>query len=287
MSTETPSVSKAFNSTIQAFKKHPLLFIPFIIFAIFESLALIFIFLIPRWPFIKVFGPIIRTFWGERFLHYPINFLLLPKLASNSRMALSIFIGSLLTGMAVAIVLDLYHKKSFKLANSLNFALKKYLSLFTIVLILTSSYYFIVKFLNIVIAKYFMAGHSRLLFLPAKLWLGPVLLCLNILLAILIQSALAYAIPVLITDHAKLLKSIGKSILLFKNFFIPTLVLVGVPTLLYIPIIVLNYNIVFLINLLFPEIVLGVAFLGIIISSLIIDPLITVATTFFYLENKK
>ena len=287
MVTEYPSASKAFNSTIQAFKNNPLLFTPFLIFAVFESLALLFLYLIPRYPLINIFGPIIRTFWGDRFLHYPFNFFLLPKLAANSRMVLSVLLGSLFSGMAVAIVWNLYNQKAIKLAYSLRLSIKKYLSLFTIVLILTATYYCLLKFLNIVLAKYFIARHSRLLFLPSRLWLGTILICLNFILDIIIQSAFTYAIPIVMAENEKTIKAIGKSLFRFKRFFVPTLILVGVPMLFYIPIIVLNSNIPFLIMRLSPESVLGVAFLSIIIGSLIIDAVITIATTFFYLENKK
>jgi hypothetical protein len=56
--------------------------------------------------------------------------------------------------------------------------------------------------------------------------------------------------------------------------------------LIYIPIIILNNNTVLLINKFFPEVIVGVVFLGILISSLVIDPLVTVSTALLYLENK-
>lgn len=287
MATKSPSIGKVFNLTTQALKNNPLLFTPFIIFSIFDALALIFIYLIPRQPLVTVLGPIVKTFWGERFLHYPLNFFLLPKLASHSRIVLSVLLGSLSTGMAIAIVFDIYQKKALKLSRSLKSAFKKYVSLFIIILILTIAYYFLVKFSTIIIAKYFIAGHRRLLFLPAKFWLGPILLGINFCLAILVQSAFIYAIPKVMIENINLIKAIGGAFLMFFRFFIPTLILVGLPMLIYVPILVLNYNLAFLILNLFPESVLLLCFLSIIISSLIIDPLITTASTFFYLASKE
>jgi len=238
-------------------------------------------------PFKLLLGPPIRTFWSENFLHYPTNFLLLPKLESLSRMGLGVVFGSLLTAMAVIMVFDAFHHKHVKLANALKPALKKYLSLFTLILALTLALYILSKIITIGLLKYFMAGHTRLLFLKAGLWLGQISFCLNFLIALFIQAAFIYCIPILMIEKEKLLKSMVKSFRLFKKFFIPTIILVGLPMLLYIPIMVLNSNTAFLIQKLFPEFILWVAILNIIVSSLVIDALITVSTTILYLENKE
>lgn len=285
--TGSHSIGKIYNNTLKSFKSNPALILPFLIFAVIESLVLIIIFLVPRVPFRAVLGPPIRTLWGEGYLHYPFNFLLLPKLASNSRMALSILFASLLSGSAVFMVWDVYNRKHAKLTLSLKSALKKYFSLFFIVFLLVISYYALMKVLYIGLVKYFLAGHSRLLFLKANLWLGPILTIAAFVLAILIQSLFIYAIPVLIIEKEKLLKSIFKSFVLFKKLFVPTVILVGLPMLIYIPIIVLNQNVAFLIDRVFPEFVLVVAFLGTVLSSLVIDPLVTVSTTILYLKNKE
>lgn len=282
-----PLIKKAYRTTIKSLKNNPALFLPFIIFAILEVIALIIIYLTPRMPLRLILGPVIRTFWGERFLHYPVNFLLLPKLASLSRMALAVIFSSLLTGMAVALISAVYQKKHIKLKEAFKLALKKYVSLFIIVLIFTLLFYFLAKLAGVVLFRYFIAGHSRLLFLKASLWLGPILLSINFMLALLIQSAFIYAIPIVMIEKQKLSKAIIGSFILFKKLFIPTLILVGLPMFVYIPIIVLSYKTAFLIDKVFPELVLWISFLGIIISSLVIDTIVTISTTFLYLAHKE
>lgn len=219
-------------------------------------------------------------------MHYPGFFLLLPKLASLARMVLSIFIGSLLTGMAVIIIFDIYNKKQARLKESFKLALRKYLSFFTIILIVSLLFYLSARIAAFGLAKYFISGHSRLLFLSARLWLGPILLAINFMLGIFIQSFFIYAIPVLLIEKEKLLKSIIRSFVLFKRLFIPTILLIGLPMLIYLPIIFLNNNAPFLIQRLFPEFILLVLFLSIVITSLIIDPIVTISTAILYLENK-
>src|SRR4030042_674360 len=108
-------VKKSLSAAIKYFKNSPALFIPFLIFAAAESASLIFISLIPRMPLKLVFGPPIKTFWGEIFLHYPANFILMPKLASLARMGLTVVLGSLFTGMAVSAIFNMHQKRHINL----------------------------------------------------------------------------------------------------------------------------------------------------------------------------
>ncbi len=290
MSIEKKSTSplrKAYSLTFRSFKDTPSIFTPFIIFACLELSALILFYFFPRMPLKLIFGPPIRTLWGEQFLHYPLNFILLPKLMSHAKMFLSVFFGSLLTAMAIAMARDLYNKKNPSLKNSFLQVIKKYIYLFIVVLIFTGSFYFLSKLLQVSIVKYFIAGHRRLLFLSAKIWLGPLLSGLSFILAILMQAIFVYAIPLIIIDNAKLLKAFFKALVLLKKLFFPTLILVGLPMLLYVPVILLHQNIALLIDRLFPEAVIFVLLLGIVISSVVIDSIITVSISFLYLLNKE
>ena len=245
------------------------------------------IYFAPRMPLKTLFGPPISTFWGEKFLHYPLNFILMPKLAGISRMCLSVLFGSLLTGLAVLIIYDLYQGKTIKLKNDFWAALKNYASLFIIVLVFTSLFYFFSKIFSIILIKYFTAGHTKLLFLGIKFWLGPAFITLNFIFGIFIQSAFVYAIPILFVEKAKLLTAISRSLRLFKKHFVYTTTLVGLPFLLYLPIMALNANTSLLISKTFPEFILIVSIIGIAIASLVIDPLITLSTMLFYLDTKE
>ncbi|MDD5166818.1 MAG: hypothetical protein PHQ57_05465 [Candidatus Omnitrophica bacterium] len=281
------AVKKAYHSTWRAFKAHPVVFLPFLIFALIDLISLIILYLAPSMPFRLLFGPIIRTFWGEAFLHYPSNFLLLSHLSSLARMVLSVVFGSLLTGMAVFLIFEIYNKKHLNLKAAFKTALKLYLYFFIIVFLMNMIYYFAGKLVNIGLYKYFVSGHTKLLFWGARAWLGPFLIAINMVIAVFVQALLIYAIPVLVVEKTKLLKSIIRSAVLFKQLFIPTIILVALPALIYIPMIILNTNTSFLIQKFFPEFILLIAFLNVIISGLIIDPLITVAATFLYLDHKE
>lgn len=273
---DRPSPVKIFIETIKAFQNNPAVYAPFITFALLELISLIFIYLAPRMPLRPILGPPIRAFWGEKFLHYPANFLLMPKLASLSRTTLAVLAGSLLSGIAVA--------KAY--GRPVKIAFKKYITLFLIVFILTAMFYSSFNLMNKLLMKYFMAGNKKLLFFGPGIWIGPGLYVLNFSIALLLQSIFAYAIPGVIKHDEKFVKSLVKSFSFFRKNSVITLILVGLPMFIYVPIIMLNAHTGFLISNFFPEAVFYVSILSLILSSLIIDPLITISTALLYIKEK-
>lgn len=276
-------LKKAYTLTLSSIRKNPLLLLPFAVFSLFEFAALLVICLAPRQPFIKVFGPPIRTLWGEIFLHYPTNFLLMDKLLSLSRMGMAVIFGSLLTGMAVYMVLDAYQNKPLKAGAAFKSSFKKYIYFLVATLIVTMSFYFSARYLLIGLGYYFTHGHTRLLWLPPQLWIGPMLPAINFLLALTIQSALIYIIPLLVFENCNFFKAFLRTFLVFKRLFIPTLLLICAAMLVYVPITILKHSTPFLIEKTFPEFIIFVAGLGILVGNLAVDAFITLSTAFLYL----
>jgi hypothetical protein len=272
------SVINTYHLVFQALRNQPKLFIPYLCFAMVELAVLFLLYVAPRHPFNVVLAPPIRAFFGEAFLHYPTNFLLLPKLSSLSRNFLSCILGALMTGFAVHMVSDAYNQKTIRLAVSLKAAFKKYISLFTIVLVITGLFFGFLKLVEMGFANFaFLKSHARL---------GSVVIAVNILVVLLVQGFFAYAIPLLMLEDSKLFVALGRSVVLFFKLFIPTVVLIGLPLLTYIPVIVLQYNTPLLISKVFPEAVLYVCIIAAILNSFVIDMLITVSTTVLFLQNR-
>lgn len=280
------SIISLYLTVLQLVKSQPKLLIPFIIFVVADLFFLFIIFVAPRQPFNVVLAPPIKAFWGEKFLHYPANFLLIPKLASLSRNFLSCLIGSLLTGCAVAMLADSYNNKVTRFFPSLKAGFKKYLSLFSVVFIITLLFWGCLKLLEMGLIKYFSSGHASLLFLKPRIWFGPLLIVINLFITVLIQGAFVYAIPLIMLEKEKLFKAILKSLGLFVKFFLPTVLLIGLPVLLYLPIIVLQFKTAFLISRFFPESVLYVCVAASVLNSLVIDLLITFSTAVLFLQNR-
>jgi hypothetical protein len=267
---------KSYSVTVRSLQKNPRIFIPFLVFAVLEALSFIFLYLAPREPLRAVMGPIIKTMWGEQFLHYPRNFLILPKLAGYARMVLSVLFGSILTGVAIAL---LYKKP-------LSLAFHKFVNLMVIILLLTGVYYFLNKAVFVFFVKYFNAGHEKFLFIGPRWWLGAFSPAISLFLGLILQAIVTYAIPILLTTEKKFIGAMAGSFMFFIKNPVVTLLLVGIPLLISVPLIFLNYNAAYLMGPFSPEIILWLGFLGIIVNSLILDPLITLTTATFYLEKR-
>jgi hypothetical protein len=94
-----------------------------------------------------------------------------------------------------------------------------------------------------------------------------------------------YAIPILLIKDVKFIGAIIGSVKFFvRNFFL-TLLMVGLPMLIAIPLVFLNYNGPYLMDTFAPEIILWVGILGIVVNSLLLDPMITLSTAAYYAQE--
>ncbi len=214
--------------------------------------------------------------------------MLLPKIASFLRILLSISIGPILSGIATLITINIYYKKSIKLEGVFLKVLRKYFTLFFILLILNVTLYFAFKLIGLVLFKYFSKGNQQLFFIPLRYWsYGPIPVLINFMIAVFFQAAFIFAIPFIMLDDEKPIKAIIRSFALYFKYFKLTSVLVILLMLIYLPILILNMKTMFLIENTFPEFIMIVAILGSILSSLVIDPLLTVASTLLFIKTKE
>jgi len=276
-----------YHQTIQALKSQKKLLLPFGIFAAVESLVLTLIYLAPRVPLRAVLGPPIKAFKGEMFLHYPANFLIIPELSSFFRNILTVILGSLLAGTAAVMIRQAFWKKEASFIKAIVEAGRKYFQLFFIVLITAVILNYAYKGVTFGITKYFSAGHKELLGFGFAIWRGPVTIVLSAVILLIVQAFFLYTVAFLMLGSQKLFKAIWQSFVFFGKHIWQTLLIVALPFLFYIPVIILQYKTAYLIDNVFPEVVLIIAYTGIIISSLIVDLFVTMSATLYYLNNKE
>ncbi len=99
---ETPG--GLFRETTATILRNPLVLFLFVFLAFIQACALTVVFLSHSEPVNSLLGPIIRRFWGDRFLHYPDNFLILPKLFSYAEMAVITVAGLIITGITIQLI---------------------------------------------------------------------------------------------------------------------------------------------------------------------------------------
>ena len=106
------------------------IFYPFIIIIFINSLVLEILYFLPRYPLSVFFAPIIRNLWGEEYLHFPMDLVLLPKLFFYAQMGIFLFLSSFLTVLIVDMVVDVNNEKKVNFKASLQRSLGGYVYIF-------------------------------------------------------------------------------------------------------------------------------------------------------------
>lgn len=251
-------------------KRNPIIMLPFVIAGLSDALLLIFVYLAPRPPLSALLAPPIKAFWGERFLHYPLNLLLIPRLFEYGRVITTALTGVLMTGTAIGMLKEATQGLRPKILYHLIKSLKIYPRLLAIWLIMFG-----------LISTAFRG-------LPALFHFkqGAMAMLAAFLINITLEAIFIYALPAAITEDKKVWPAIKRSVSFCKSAFLPTIILVALPTLIYIPMIMLRGRLPALMSKVFPETVLIFLCIGIVIS-VIIDFVITGSAAVLFLNKRE
>ncbi len=265
-------ITQSWLRALEVIVKRPVILLPFLIAAFFEGLALELIYFFPRKPLSFIATPIIKKFFGEAFVHYPGNLLLLPKLFYYAQVVIYIVIGVFLTAIAINIFKNVKANLPLKTNALIKNALKRYPS-FLIYGILLIVLALLLKRVDFIII-------GRLLKLKSPFIASLFLFLTNIIM----QTFFILTIPIIVIQKKSLLKALWGSISLGARNFFGIFILILVPFLLYLPITLLKGFSIKLVGLTFPEINLYVAGVGIVLA-IFIDCFIVVFPSQFLLER--
>jgi hypothetical protein len=258
--------------TFALLNKRPKIIIPFLVTGILNIIAIYLLYYAPQRPVSFVLGPPIIRFFGEKFLHYPTNFLILPKLVNYAELAIGALFGMLMTAVAVHMIWDVKNGERALFFVNLIRSLKRYISLLVIW----------------GISFGILTGVSKILSKTPALKTIPKgqFITLYFFIAVLINMLLIYAVPLLIIKKRNLFGALSHSIVVLAKSFFTTLILVAVPSLFYLPVIMAKSKTVTLIDKFFPEIILTVLITGVIVS-IISELIITTSITVLFLNKEK
>jgi hypothetical protein len=264
---------------------NPVILLPFVVLAAFESLSLYILASSPHFPVNVVLAPPIRSIWGAVYLHYPYIYEILPRMFYYAKIAVGVVIGSLTSGAAVLLVYVIKKKLKFDLKSVSLSVLKRYISLFILSVIFFSFAHFLIRQPFTLLLHYFRTGHRELLFLGPKFWLNLALPAISFILTVVIQCLFVYSFPYVVIKEKKFLTALVSGIGLFLRLAVKTALVVIVPMILYIPISMLQSHFGVLVDQFGPESIGVVLFLSIIAGTVIVDALITIATTLIFIEG--
>jgi len=254
-------------------------FVPFLLYAIIQTLLLFSLLNFSKSPFSGLFVPLIRSLFGEPALHYPNFFIVLSPLYSQFNIVLSGLIGIVIIGMATYIFAGTFNGDRNGLGQSFKITLPKYGILFIIWIIETA------------FTLLMIIGVPQILnsLLQPSYRLSRIFELVGLLLAIVVASIFAYTTVLIILDKQKLFQSIAKTFLIFKKNAVTSFFLVALPTLLYFPINYLTRKAPMLVTKFSPEIIVILLGTGILISFFSSYFMIGSITRFYFLlsESKR
>ncbi|MBP7055561.1 MAG: hypothetical protein KBB52_01745 [Candidatus Omnitrophica bacterium] len=283
------NITKNWTQTIDALASRPAILLPFFFIAFFEALSLEIIYFSSRKPILLVAGPIVRKFFGESFLHYPGNLIILPKLFYYAQTVIYIFIGVFLISCSVQIFKNTKMNLPVIPNALIKNSVKRYFAFFSyavlIIVLITAAQ----SAQSIVFSKISNLSQKYLPMIPA----GTLSITISLLsiislfiTTVLIYTFLFMVIPIMVIQGKSLVKALGQSIVNGFRHFTSLFFLIFFPFLVYLPIIMLKSFALVIVNKTFPEINLCVIIVSIVLSAFV-DCFIITSLSQFLLDHEK
>jgi len=191
----------------------------------------------------------------------------------------------LMCAVTVGMVARSVNGKKASFGKNLGLGMKKYMSSLSLWIIVLIIYIGIFLFLKFLALQCYPPAMAKVLHIPS--WrMFTICQYLSLFICLLVEPFLAYSIPVLILEKKKLFSAIKEGLIVGWSLYLPTLVLIAIPTLLGACLVLVKQKMLsFFINLL-PESVLGVMVGGFILT-LFIGVLITTSLTALFLIKRQ
>jgi hypothetical protein len=271
-------------NTVQALFLHKEILFPYAISIFIQLVIIEILYFLPRSPLNVFFGPIIKKLFGENYLHYPLNLVLLPKLFQYIQMPVYIFISSILISASIAIISTINSGKTLRMQTIWRQTFGMYIHVMAVACVMFLIVMGMFKLNGMVINRAMMIrSQTGLRFLIKQIVLTGAPFW-NMLLNILGTTIFAYIYPAIIVDRKKFFAAIIHNFkTLARNFWF-TLFIVSIPSLFYLPILLLSSSIPF--GAVFPELSMIILIVSIFIL-ILIDAVVYTALTTFYLMKKE
>lgn len=250
--------------------QNPMITVLFLILGLLDFAALGALFMAHSEPLSNILGPVIRRFYGERFLHYPQNFILLPTLFKHAHTLILASAGLFFSGLVIIkIEAHVMERKDDTLFGACGVVAKKYgaLLLAWVAAFLTAKY--AGKLLFSVVPSATFAGRFALIFV----------------FVMLTQALFAFLIPAILVSGKKFLAAVLDALSMAVKKIVSLLVILAIP--MFFAVILsfakslapdlVRFN---------PELVLVVLSVSIVVT-VIIDLFVTMATAILYIRERK
>ncbi len=265
---------------------NPVILFPFATIAFIQLLVIEIIYFSPRFPLVRFFGPVIRRLEGEIYLHYPHSFMILPKWFQIAQYFIYIFIGSFLTAVAIAIIANLNSSKKTNLSSAARETLPQYVHIALAAIITFAVFYGLTGILGLIVRRAVQIQSQTGIFYVIKAIVLYGLPYYNLLIGVLVTTVFAFVFPAIVIDRKKIVPALLINFrYLWKSFWF-LFVVILIPTLFYVPVLLLRNNFGSSMDMTFQELKLALMVLSVLVM-LFIDAAIYTALATYYLMKKE
>ncbi|OGX38588.1 MAG: hypothetical protein A3C36_05790 [Omnitrophica WOR_2 bacterium RIFCSPHIGHO2_02_FULL_52_10] len=272
--------------SVDTYIANPAILVPFITLAFIQLLVLEVLYFSPQYPLSVFFNPIVHTLWGEEYVHYPNNFLVLPKLFQSVQVFIYVFVSSYLISIAVEIIAAINKDGKCSFAAASRDAVHQYVHIFVAALIAFCTFLGLFKLYNLLMLKVLNFSAVDGAYFAAKS-----IILQGTPIAILIIGAFttalyAFVFPVIMIGKKRIITALIQNFRHLWGSFWHVFLIILVPTLFYLPVLILRHNISGIASVTVPEVRVVALVIGIIVT-MFIDATIYTAITTFYLLKKE
>ncbi|MCK5082392.1 MAG: hypothetical protein KAR31_05755 [Candidatus Omnitrophica bacterium] len=272
---------------INTFTSHPVILVPFVTIAFIQIFVLEILYFSPRFPLSGFFNPIVWTFWGEGFVHYPNNFTILPKLFQYAQIPLYIFISSFLIAVAMAIIAAINDGRKVRFLSACRSTLPKYIHVFIAASMLFGVFYGFHRGYSLMMARATQIASTEGVFFIIKTVVIKGAPYFNLLIGVFVTTVFAFVFPLITIDGKKIFSAIGLNFKHLWGSFWFVSFLVVIPTAFYLPILLLRSNVNMIAQTAFPEVRVLILLASILVTMFIDATVYTAITTYYLLKKER
>lgn len=272
--------------SVNSYVVNPVILFPFATIAFIQLLVIEIIYFSPRFPLVRFFGPMIQRLEGEAYLHYPNNFMILPKWFQIAQYFIYIFIGSFLTAVAIAIIANLNSNKKTNFSSAVRETLPQYVHIALAAIITFAVFYGLTGVLGLIVRRAVQIKSQTGIFYVIKAIVLYGLPYYNLLIGVLVTTVFAFVFPAIVIDRKKIVPALLVNFrYLWKSFWF-LFVVILIPTLFYVPVLLLRNNFGSSMDMTFQELKPALMVLSV-LAMLFIDAAIYTALATYYLMKKE
>ena len=272
--------------SVNSFVANPIILFPFVTTAFIQLFILEIIYFAPRFPLVYFFGPIIRRMAGEAYLHYPQHLSLIPKCFQMAQYFLFIFVSSFLIAVAIEIIKNINNNKKATFPNALRAMLPQYVHICLAAILTFFVFYALSKLQGLIIGRALQIRSDAGIFHIVKVVIFYGAPYFNLLIGTFATAVFAFVLPLIVIERKKILQAIILNFKYLWGSFWFIFFIVLIPTLFYVPILLLHGNMASVASQTFEGMRLLSPAISIVVLTLIDATVYTAITVYFLLKKE-